>query len=822
MLVLLRRVLSPRSLHRFSITAADVGAGVFNLTHLTTSQGGARSISLFGTQPPLNVAGDGKGKPVAVEGIENDVGTERELLPVPKEVGSLAANAVRKEFAQKKLSIVVLFHNEYDSLKYALRSWIDNGLIDYADEILFFLNGVRSESTFKSIITDYTERVPEEKRDIHASAENLPLGLAILKMVQLAKHEYVLLLEKDWELIEQPETMRSRLDDSKVLVGTGVAHLVRHRHRHNPGVPLHALIMHEGREESIFRMQKNLLCFIHHWQKDPTVMYPGAGIMRRCGGAENNAEETDVFCSSSVYCQWNNNPCLFKKNWFIDDVGLEYQKQYKIEFDKYGKTSPFLDFEYYTNWRPYAWTDKNFTVAVGTGLFRHAETEHHHFNTFWYAHYRLKVDMEEIREQYLRNETMFKEHGGVHEDPNSPPPPPMMERYPVDFVRKYHVKGMFIGDLETQRSMIKEAYEPFLETYRILTEEEWNKTGPTSAKATKHVDWRGGITTLHHVAEKAMMAAPPERPNEMNITLVTCLLDLGRDALAKDEYQFRREFKMYLDAMEKWLTHEYPKIVYTSQPIVNEMMKTMSEETKSTTKFVITSREELRTKWLGPDNYERVQTIRQSQEWLGRASWLPNSPQAGLNDYNPLVMSKMFMTRDAARKNYFNTTHFVFLDSKHNCQRPDVMSPKNDHILRAHMFNKFLLTTFDYKPASEVHGFEYSAFNKFLNMKNPSERQTVKVGRGGIFGGSAFVLEFISAMYDIALTATLREGLMGTEENILSILKYQVQHYVDDFSNNWACPKNLKGDHSCPDLKDQGYNCAIFDWIARNAVTKKA
>lgn len=817
---LLLRLFFPHSLDRLPEHVHEVRAGVLDLTNRAW---GATAMAGEGDGGAGVAAGGRGGGPVAVGAVENNVGEELEALPVPPEVGSLEGNPVRRRLAASKMSIVVLFHNEYDSLKYALRSWIEKGLIEYADEILFFLNGVRSESTFVRTLTDYTTRIPEEKRSLHVSAENLPLGLAILKMVELAKHEYVLLLEKDWELIEQEPTMRSRLDDSKVIVGTGVAHLIRHRHRHNPGVPLHALIMHEGREESILRVQRNLLCYVHHWQNDPTVSYPGQGIMRRCGGAENNVEERDVYCSSSVYCQWTNNPCVFKKDWFINEVGLEYQKQYKIELDQHGKSSPFLDFEYYTNWRAFAWTDKNFTVAVGTGLFRHAETEHHHFNTFWYALYRLKVDWEEIREQYLKNETLFKKLGGVHQDPNSPPLPTMMERYPVDFVRKYHVREMFTGNLATQIEMIDQEYQQFLDKYRILTEEEWKVSGgANSAKATRQVNWRAGITNLHHIVEKAMMVAPPQRPNEMSITLVTCLLDLGRDELAKDDYHFKREFQMYLDALQTWLRHQYPKVVFTTQDIADEMMKTMSDEAKKTTKFVITSREELRTKWLGRDNYDRVQTIRQSSEWLARASWLPNSPQGGLGDYNPLVMSKMFMLREAARDNFFNTSHFVFLDSKHNCQRPDVMNPKNDHILRAHMFNKFLLTTFDYRPSSEVHGFEYQEFNRYCNIQNPAERQVIKVGRGGIFGGSAFVLEYISAMYDIALTATLRNRLMGTEENILSILKYQVPQYVDDFNNNWACPENLKDDHRCESMKDrQGYNCAIFEWVSRNAVTDK-
>ena len=747
---------------------------------------------------------------------EAEVAEEEKVRTLMRE--SYNATLLRNKYQGKDMSVVVLFHNEYDSLNYALDSWIKNGLITYTQEILFFLNGVKSEEEFRQRVPAVENQIPNTKRRVVVSPENLALGLAITKMVELAKHDYVLLLEKDWELIENKETVDSRLGDSKVLVGSGAAHLVRHRHRHKPGVPLHALIMHQGREESIFRQQKNLLCFVHHWQKDPPNQYPGRGIMYRCGSIENGIVEKNIFCSSSVYCQWTNNPCLFKKNWFINEVGNKFKEHYEIEKGKYGLKSPFLDFEYYTNWRPHAWTDKNFTVAVGTGLFSHAETEHQYFNTFWYAQYRLQVDMEEIRTQYLTNETKLKRQNGAHYDTTGPEPLTMMERYPVEFARKFHFPETFTGTVEQQRQMINKYYTKFQDEYRILSKEEWGRLGRNSAKAKKRVNWRRGITDLHHIVEKAAMIAPPAQPHEMSITLVTCVLDIERNSLGADPYKFNRDFNMYINAMAKWLTHKYPKVVYTSKEIADKLLQNMTADATRTTKFIYTSREELRTRWLGPDNYDRVQEIRKTKSWLERASWLQNSPQAGLSDYNPLVMSKLFMTRDAARHNYWGTTHFVFLDSKHNCQRPDIMNHKNDHILRAHMLNKFLMTTFDYTPANEVHGFEYSAFNRFINFKTPQERNLVKVGRGGIFGGSAFVLEYITAMYDVALTATLRDNLMGTEENIFSILRYQVHQYVDDFSNNWACPQMLKGDHTCKGKKTQGYNCAIFDWMARNAV----
>jgi hypothetical protein len=765
---------------------------------LVRSRGGSASASpsMSVLVDPLgDLAGSAGGRAAAAEAA-----TRSQEQPSP------AMLEARGRHGSQPMSMIVLFHNEYDSLLPVLDSWINGGLTDYVEEIVFFLNGVASDATFRSKVTALRDRIPAGKVRVVAQEPNLPLGLAIKRMVELASNEYVLLMEKDWELVEPREVMVSRLRDSKILVGSGRAQLVRHRHRDNPGVPIHALIMHAGREESIMRQQPNLLCFAHHWQRDPSAQYPGAGIMRRCGGRANLVDEEDVYCTPARYCQWTNNPGVFLKRWFIDELGARFAAEYERELAKEGPKSPFLDFEYYTNWRDWAWNSLNVTVATGAGLFAHKETEHRHFNTFWYAFYRLTTDLEDIRLGYLRNEAKFKALGGVHVDPSAPPPPSLLERYPVDFVRKYQVPHAFTGNVSSQAAMIAAVYDPYVDKYRVTHDP--GADSAASPKASLSVPWRQVITDLHFAAERAMMLAVPTQPHEMTITLVSCLIDL-------DRHTVDRSFDQYMDAMRDWLTHEYPKVVYTTADVAEQLRPTMSEEAKRTTKFMYTSRGELRTKWMGPDNYDKVQEIRNSSAWREQAPWLTGSPQAKLADYNPLVMSKMFMMREAARLNPWATTHLLFVDAKHNCRNPKLVTPRSDHIIRAHMFNKLLLTYFDYTPGTEVHGFAHAAFNSWLNI-NSRERQVVKVGRGGIIGGSPFVIEALTAMYDVALTATLREGLMGTEENILSILMAQVPQYVDPFSNDWWCKTNLAGDHKCRE-RNTGYNCGIFIWAADGA-----
>lgn len=214
------------------------------------------------------------------------------------------------------MSILVQFHGEYPSLERALDSWVAGGLLELRDETLFFINGIPSTEIFSHRLpTAFGPRVLPGRVRVVAQAEDLPNGAAITRMVQLATHDTVRLVEKYWALVEPRGVVASRLLHVRALLASGAASIVRLRHRDNPGVPLHALIMNDGREVCMMRKQPNLLCYVHHWQQDPTVVYPAAGgsKMWRCGGEGRGLSEEDIYCAPSRLCQWTNNPSLFSR-----------------------------------------------------------------------------------------------------------------------------------------------------------------------------------------------------------------------------------------------------------------------------------------------------------------------------------------------------------------------------------------------------------------------------------------------------------------------------------------------------------------------------
>ena len=108
------------------------------------------------------------------------------------------------------------------------------------------------------------------------------------------------------------------------------------------------------------------------------------------------------------------------------------------------------------------------------------------------------------------------------------------------------------------------------------------------------------------------------------------------------------------------------------------------------------------------------------------------------------------------------------------------------------MFDKLMITYFDYQPSREIHGFEKRAFFQFTGVEDVGHTTEVIVGRGGIFGGTKEYLEVATLAYHEMLAGSLEEGYMGTEENIFALLWYRTPELVHRYDNK------------------EGGNCAVF------------
>ena len=210
-----------------------------------------------------------------------------------------------------------------------------------------------------------------------------------------------------------------------------------------------------------------------------------------------------------------------------------------------------------------------------------------------------------------------------------------------------------------------------------------------------------------------------------------------------------------------------------------------------------------------------MQKIRNRPDWKNQAAWLAASPQSSLEFYNPLVMSKLRLTRDVARWNPFNTEGFLWIDGrrcdvwcclvwsglvwcclvwsglvwcclvwsglvwclvwsglvwccvhlvshlvrfagKHNCNDVRRINKKKERYMTSFL-DRLLITYFDYDPYTEVHGFSHEPFDQYLGV-DVRDRKAVKVGRGGIFGGNRAYLEVASELPHCAAGFLLKDS----------------------------------------------------------------
>ena len=173
---------------------------------------------------------------------------------------------------------------------------------------------------------------------------NIGIGKAFIKLTENAQSEYVLVLEHDWNLIEDRETTYDRLKRSISAIELGMD-VVRLRHRKNPGNP-HFSFRYIGKEltyydDEIGATSPHLLDSVH-WC-EPDIEF-----------GDYIKKSEDMFWTTSRYGNWTNSPCLYKKQFYLDTVKPFAGEGIGLE-GNIGK------------W----WVQQNYKVGHNEGLFMH-------------------------------------------------------------------------------------------------------------------------------------------------------------------------------------------------------------------------------------------------------------------------------------------------------------------------------------------------------------------------------------------------------------------------------------------------------------------
>lgn len=253
-----------------------------------------------------------------------------------------------------------------------------------------------------------------------------------------------------------------------------------------------------------------------------------------------------------------------------------------------------------------------------------------------------------------------------------------------------------------------------------------------------------------------------------DFTLVTGLWDIKRGDLT----DFNRSFDHYLENFDKLLSLDFNMCIY----IPSELRRFVdTRRLSANTKIYIKELEEFRQNF---DFFSSINNIRTKESWYTRANWLQSSPQAKLEYYNPIVMSKYFMVHDCSIFNPFNTNYFFWIDGGLT-NTVDLGQLRNLSSIKEYVKsinNKLLFLSYPYENDNEVHGFESSKFAEYCGVE-----KTQYVCRGGFFGGHKDKIKRFNSEYYNVMRETLSSGYMGTEENFNTILSYKHPEEIHNY-----------------------------------------
>lgn len=236
------------------------------------------------------------------------------------------------------ISIGILAWNSGQTLIDTLLTYHVNGLLYMVEDVNIFFQEISPQD--EKIASHFN--IP-----YISSKENVGIGKGFLHLAQNAKTDNILLLEHDWHLIEDTETTYNRLTSGLELLSEFKA--VKYRHKKHPGFPLFSRRVYEGNELNHFDQEIGLvsphLLECVHWIDNPANEFP-----------DKIQQKGEYFVTTSRWSNWTNNPCLFKKDFYIDTVSPYAGEGIGLEGN-------------IAKW----WSYQEFKIAHGSGLFTHKD-----------------------------------------------------------------------------------------------------------------------------------------------------------------------------------------------------------------------------------------------------------------------------------------------------------------------------------------------------------------------------------------------------------------------------------------------------------------
>jgi hypothetical protein len=252
------------------------------------------------------------------------------------------------------------------------------------------------------------------------------------------------------------------------------------------------------------------------------------------------------------------------------------------------------------------------------------------------------------------------------------------------------------------------------------------------------------------------------------ITFVTGLWDIGRGNLdnTSSNHDWKRSLDKYKNELEVLFKTGLNIIVFGDSDLKNWVEK--FENCIFVYYPVLNFREKF-------NFYEQINNIRTSSEWYDQpgASWLKSSPQAKLDMYIPISLTKIRLIKNASTLNPFKSNKFFWIDAGYTrTHDTKLLTNFEERLLK---YDKFLFLSHNYVTNTEVHGFLRTGMNRFCKKDFIG-----RIMKGFFFGGDVKLIDNILELYNKIIQDTLELKLLGTEESYFTILVNQHPELFDE------------------------------------------
>jgi hypothetical protein len=215
-------------------------------------------------------------------------------------------------------TIGVLTH-EAAAFAASLQTYEERGLLALVGEVVVFMN--KRSRDMDEALAPFLRRWPglfvvlDAGLTPEGAPDNWSIAAAINTMVSAAGRRFFLLLERDFQLVEPDTCALEQLRAAEELLDAGEANVVRMRSRRFDGLPNRGAELFQGKEWIAFDVRHwggfaKYVCTMYHWIEEPHKRYPD--VFRECASASG----VPFYCTTSMHCDWTNNPVMFEKGWW--------------------------------------------------------------------------------------------------------------------------------------------------------------------------------------------------------------------------------------------------------------------------------------------------------------------------------------------------------------------------------------------------------------------------------------------------------------------------------------------------------------------------